>query len=277
MNTQTSPKYWLVIPTSTSSPGIDFELTIAPTEQLAKQTVAKKFTRYNFTDKHNPNYLDPNLFFNATQINKFQYYIIEEIDDCFYNPLWILEVPESLQFCSDPRRYLTYALQQETGFSDIIYPPEYPEGIPLLFYINKRTYPSLYPCEFTDTEHSLDEVYERILIVLHDQGINLNITDQWGRNLLHNAFSHGQEIYAQPDELSLSRVNFPPGNYAVSPSLYNTLVELGVDPDHRAIAQDQNIITLAKIKGTLPPDYGKTPNELLEKNMLRPKYNCKEP
>ena len=64
-----------------------------------------------------------------------------------------------------------------------------------------------------------------------------NTLDQWGRNLLH--FATKQEDY------------------------YDLLVEKGVDPDHRAIIDDQDKVTLAKIKGTLPPEYGKTPREMM--------------
>ena len=70
-----------------------------------------------------------------------------------------------------------------------------------------------------------------------------NTTDQWGRNLLHFATKHK--------------------DYWEYKNYYDLLVEKGVDPDHRAIPQDENIITLAKIKRQpIPPEYGKTPREL---------------
>ena len=63
-----------------------------------------------------------------------------------------------------------------------------------------------------------------------------NTTDQWGRNLLHFAVKHR---------------NF-----------YDLLVGKGVNPDHRALIDD-NKLTLAKIKRQpIPPEYGKTPREL---------------
>ena len=63
-----------------------------------------------------------------------------------------------------------------------------------------------------------------------------NTTDQWERNLLHFAVE--------------------------SKNLYDLLIEKGVDPNHQALIDDEEKVTLAKIKGTLPKDYGKTPREI---------------
>ena len=65
-----------------------------------------------------------------------------------------------------------------------------------------------------------------------------NITDEWGRNLLH---------YAINDEI-----------------IYEMLLEKGVDPDHRALIDDEAKVVTAKMNGTLPPEYGKTPREMLK-------------
>ena len=69
-----------------------------------------------------------------------------------------------------------------------------------------------------------------------------NTTDQWGKNLLHFVVKN-----KRPDK-----------------KFYDLLIEKGVDPDHRALIDD-NKLTLAKIKRQpIPPEYGKTPRELLE-------------
>ena len=65
---------------------------------------------------------------------------------------------------------------------------------------------------------------------------NWNILDEWGRNLLH---------FAIEDK-----------------DLWNLLMRKTVNPEHRALIDDQEKVTLAKIKGTLPKEYGKTPEEL---------------
>lgn len=65
-----------------------------------------------------------------------------------------------------------------------------------------------------------------------------NITDEWGRNLLHYV-TDNQEIY-------------------------EGLLKKGVNPNHRALIDDQAKVVIAKMKGTLPKEYGKTPRELVE-------------
>ena len=68
-----------------------------------------------------------------------------------------------------------------------------------------------------------------------------NITDQWGRNLLHYA------IY--------------------DPYIYNMLLSKGVDPNHKALIKlEDNLkkLTLAKLNKTLPKEYGKSPAELVK-------------
>ena len=67
---------------------------------------------------------------------------------------------------------------------------------------------------------------------------NWNITDEWGRNLLHYVTDR-QEIYEK-------------------------LLKNGVDPDHRALIDNEAKVVIAKMKGTLPKEYGKTPRELIE-------------
>ena len=65
-----------------------------------------------------------------------------------------------------------------------------------------------------------------------------NIIDEWGRNLLH---------YVTNDQYT-----------------YNMLLEKGVDPDHRALINDKTKVVTAKMNGTLPKEYGKTPGELVK-------------
>ena len=68
-----------------------------------------------------------------------------------------------------------------------------------------------------------------------------NILDSWGRNLLH--FCTGDR------------------------NTYQILLKLGVNPDHRALIDDQKKVVAAKLNGTLPEEYGKTPKEIfLAKN-----------
>ena len=67
---------------------------------------------------------------------------------------------------------------------------------------------------------------------------NWNITDEWGRNLLHYVTDR-QEIYEK-------------------------LLKNGIDPDHKALIDDEAKVVIAKMKGTLPKEYGKTPRELIK-------------
>lgn len=71
--------------------------------------------------------------------------------------------------------------------------------------------------------------------------INWNYTDSWGQNLLH---------YTHP----------------LNCELWNTLIELGTDPNQKATIDNIEKVTLAKIKGTLPKKYNKTPLEYLKEN-----------
>ena len=76
------------------------------------------------------------------------------------------------------------------------------------------------------------------LFVCRTELKNWNTIDEWGRNLLHYA-TDNREIYRQ-------------------------LLEKGVDPDHRALIDDEAKVVVAKMNGTLPKEYGKTPRELIE-------------
>lgn len=64
--------------------------------------------------------------------------------------------------------------------------------------------------------------------------------DEWGRTLLHMAYNN--------------------------PSFFNSLVQMGFDPDRRALIDDQQKVVSARMKGILPKEYGKTPKELLYAN-----------
>ena len=97
-------------------------------------------------------------------------------------------------------------------------------GIPILFAIVQTPY----GYEFLKQHNDTQEWW--------------NTTDKWERNLLHFVVKN-----KWPDK-----------------KFYDLLVEKGVDPDHRALIDNEEKVTLAKIKRTLPPEYGKTPRELLE-------------
>ena len=92
-------------------------------------------------------------------------------------------------------------------------------------------------------------IIEYITLILKTNPLKstINTTDSWGRNLLHLLLENRYHNLVHLNEK------------------FEELVDFGVDPNHRAIPQDQNMLTLAKIKGNLPKNYGKTPNELLQK------------
>ena len=109
---------------------------------------------------------------------------------------------------------------------------------------------SLFWFKLIDGNRLLDYQLDIVYKIFKDNNIDINKTDEWNRNILH--------IVAKKN------------SYKVI-DIFNQLVELGVDPDHQAIIDDQDKVTLAKIKGTLPPEYGKTPRELLEEKGLQGK------
>lgn len=84
----------------------------------------------------------------------------------------------------------------------------------------------------------IDTTYIQPLLQSTVELRNWNIIDEWGRNLLH---------YATNDE-----------------ETYKMLLAKGVDPDHRALISNQAKAVIAKMNGSLPKEYGKTPQELLK-------------
>lgn len=75
----------------------------------------------------------------------------------------------------------------------------------------------------------------------------LNAVDSWNRNILHIFVSRAKK-----------------DNFSDLRNMFYYLVDLGIDPDHRAVIEDQKKVVGAKLKGILPQEYGKTPKELLE-------------
>ena len=119
----------------------------------------------------------------------------------------------------------------------IIYPENFPEGIPLLHHLIARI-PS------GDPRYASSMVLLLSIISFARNG--LNVLDSWGRNLL---------FYISPNSDRY---------YSFSAEITEHLIKLGVDPDHRALIDDQQKVVTAKLNGTLPKDYGKTPREILE-------------
>lgn len=72
--------------------------------------------------------------------------------------------------------------------------------------------------------------------------IDINKTDKWNRNILHLITNQEREDKTE---------------------IFEFLTKLGIDSDHRALIDDQQEVIIAKMKGILPEEYGKTPRELL--------------
>lgn len=79
---------------------------------------------------------------------------------------------------------------------------------------------------------------------------NLNTLDNWGRNILHMLLMNNKFEYQ--------------GHY----ELYDSLVEAGVDPNHKATINNQEIVVKAKMKGELPKYYGQSPKEILNNQYI---------
>lgn len=120
-----------------------------------------------------------------------------------------------------------------------------PNNIPLLhYYINQWTYATS-----LEGANIVIETLDHIAAFVP----NLNVQDYWGRNSLH---------YVNTLPLDHDDINYQDIIY--KKQVIQHLIKLGVDPDQPALIDDQDRVTLAKIKGILPKDYGKTARELLE-------------
>lgn len=125
-----------------------------------------------------------------------------------------------------------------------IYPENSLDGVPLLHY---------FIANITNTPpYKPDSIIHLLDIISFTQN-DLNVLDSWGRNLLFHISTNSYRHYSTVREIT------------------RCLIQLGVDPDHRALIDDEKKVTLAKIKGTLPKDYGKTPRELLQEKGLQGK------
>ena len=86
------------------------------------------------------------------------------------------------------------------------------------------------------------DLFGGIYTIFKKYNIDVNIKDEWNQNILHIVAS-----IIDPE----------------IPETFRSLLQAGVDPDHRALIDDEDKVTLAKIKGTLPKGYGKTPREMM--------------
>ena len=126
-----------------------------------------------------------------------------------------------------------------------------PNNIPLLhYYMNIWTYATS-----LELANIVIETLDHIAMFVP----SLNVQDQWGRNLLH---------YVNTLPLDHNDMNYEGIIY--KKQVIQHLIKLGVDPDQPALIDDQEKVTLAKIKGTLPKDYGKTPRQILPANLFTP-------
>lgn len=73
-----------------------------------------------------------------------------------------------------------------------------------------------------------------------------NVTDQWGRNILHYYLS---QKYRRILDTKL---------------IYDTLIEFGVDVNHKATTNDEIKVVSFKLTNSLPKCYGKTPMEMMK-------------
>ena len=81
----------------------------------------------------------------------------------------------------------------------------------------------------------------------------LNTLDSWNRNILHIFVSRAKKE-----------------NFRDTNNLFYYLVDLGADPDKQALIDNQQKVVTAKLNGTLPKDYGKTPREILISSARQP-------
>lgn len=108
--------------------------------------------------------------------------------------------------------------------ANLFEPDENKNNVPLLFSLL--------------SENILD--YDNLLSLRYSVK-DWNITDEWGRNILHYYLTNGP----------------------VDQTLIDLLLGYGVDPDQRAAIADQQKVISAKMKGTLPWGYGKTFREII--------------
>ena len=112
-----------------------------------------------------------------------------------------------------------------------VYPTENSDGVPLYHYLveNDRDW--------------LDYLYS-----LNNSSISkrkLNTVDSWNRNILHIFVSRAKKE-----------------NFYHLNDIFYYLVDLGINPNRRAVVGDEAKVVKAKMKGILPIGYGKTPKEL---------------
>ena len=93
------------------------------------------------------------------------------------------------------------------------------------------------PIIFKAIQNEYIPVSIKVLIKYKQRSKKWNVIDEWGRNLLH---------YATNNEM-----------------MYEQLLKKGVNPDHRALIDDQAKVVIGKMNDTLPKEYGKTPQELV--------------
>ena len=125
-------------------------------------------------------------------------------------------------------------------------------------YPDKDTaFSNMLACGIDITESILNSnlIYEEpqqtlgILPYLDYSNPNWRETNDWGFNILHL--------------IALKAISEHTNIYPLYVNIYEYLVKLGFDPDQPALIDDQDKVTLAKIKGTLPKGYGKTAKQIL--------------
>lgn len=131
--------------------------------------------------------------------------------------------------------HLIMALKNGADPFITIYPPDVPDGIPLLHY-------------FIDDLIWEEDTVQYILDIIALFVDNMNVLDNWGRNLLHYVITTNND-----------RVNI----YSI-PKIVKYLINLGVDPNQMATINNHKKVVNAKMHNNLPPGYGKTPAELLQ-------------
>ena len=143
--------------------------------------------------------------------------------------------------------FLSTALKHGADPFITIYTDEYPDGIPLFYDFFMKFGLTAY---LSSASHKYTEILlQYILDTISLFTDNFNVTDQWGMNLLHhvikfNVLHNKKRSYITAD--------------------INRLVRLGINPNHRALIDDEQKVVAAKMNGTLPPEYGKTPREMLK-------------
>lgn len=150
------------------------------------------------------------------------------VTDQFGKPFWYLNYQERGELLTEYGADLFIKVQSER-WEPTYAPSKYPNIIPLLHYM----------FIVTDPKRLSEEVIPQL------EGLDLNVLDDFGRNILHVYLTENKDNYLRN-------------------TIYYQLVELDVDSEQKAIIDDQRKVITAKMNKTLPEGYGYSPRELYQ-------------